>query len=80
MDICVRGWILGSIENSVLSMAMEGAAPSACALWVAIDGLFQANKAPRAIFLSHEFHSMTQGDDSIDDLLPSHEDHNRQAA
>jgi hypothetical protein len=36
-------------------------------LWVAIDGLFQANKAQRAIFLSHEFHSMTQGDSSIDD-------------
>jgi hypothetical protein len=36
-------------------------------LWVAIDGLFQDNKAQRAIFLSHEFHSMTQGDSSIDD-------------
>jgi hypothetical protein len=28
--------------------------------------VIQANKAPRAIFLNHEFHSMTQGDLSID--------------
>jgi len=31
----------------------------------AIEGLFQANKESRTIFLSHEFHSMTQGDLSI---------------
>jgi hypothetical protein len=36
-------------------------------LWVTIKRLFEANKAPRAIFLSHEFHSMTQGDSSIND-------------
>ena len=30
-------------------------------LWVAIQELFHANKEPRAVFLSHEFHSMTQG-------------------
>nr|XP_034586807.1 uncharacterized protein LOC117849379 [Setaria viridis] len=40
---------------------------TARALYVAIENLFQVNRAPRAIFLSHEFHSMTQGDSSIDD-------------
>ncbi|XP_072148499.1 uncharacterized protein [Setaria viridis] len=34
-------------------------------LWLAIEGLFHANKQSRAIFLSHDFHSMTQGDFSI---------------
>nr|XP_034570760.1 formin-like protein 2 [Setaria viridis] len=34
-------------------------------LWLAIEGLFLANKQSRAIFLSHDFHSMTQGDSSI---------------
>lgn len=36
-------------------------------LWVKIEGLFQANKEPRAIFLRHEFHSMTQSDLSVSD-------------
>src|SRR6185312_561121 len=34
-------------------------------LWVAISNHFQTNKAPRAIFLSHAFHTITQGDMSI---------------
>jgi len=33
-----------------------------------IAGLFQGNKASCAIFLSHEFHSMTQVDLSVDDF------------
>jgi len=33
-------------------------------LWVAITK-FQSNQAPRAIFLSEDFHSMTQGNLSI---------------
>jgi len=37
-------------------------------LWVAISNKFQANKAPRAIFLSEDFHSMTQGDLSVMDF------------
>nr|CAB3502312.1 unnamed protein product [Digitaria exilis] len=56
-------WAQADFCNSVLSMAMEGTTQSPCDLWVAINSLFQANKTPRAIFLSHEFHSMTQGDD-----------------
>ena len=40
---------------------------TACQLWVAIGNPFQANKAPRSIYLSHEFHTMTQGDLSVED-------------
>jgi hypothetical protein len=36
-------------------------------LWKAIADHFQANQAPRAIFLSQAFHSMTQGDRKIED-------------
>ncbi|XP_066361930.1 uncharacterized protein [Miscanthus floridulus] len=65
-DSCVRSWLLGTVGPDVLSLA---AAPDQTAreLWVAIKRLFEANKAPRAIFLSHKFHSMTQGDSSIDE-------------
>jgi hypothetical protein len=66
-DCCVRSWIFGSVAEVVLDMATTTTTQTARQLWVAIDGLFQANKAQRAIFLSHEFHSMTQGDSSIDD-------------
>ena len=64
-DSCVRSWLLGTVGTDVLGLA---AAPDQTAreLWVAIKRLFEANKAPRAIFLSHQFHSMTQGD-SIDE-------------
>ncbi|XP_012699796.1 uncharacterized protein LOC105913928 [Setaria italica] len=34
-------------------------------LWLAIEGLFRTNKQSRVIFLSHDFHSMTQGTSSI---------------
>ncbi|XP_012703555.1 uncharacterized protein LOC105914897 [Setaria italica] len=34
-------------------------------LWLTNEGLFHANKQSRATFLSHNFHSMTQGDPSI---------------
>nr|ABA94365.1 retrotransposon protein, putative, unclassified [Oryza sativa Japonica Group] len=60
-DCCVRGWLFGSVSDAILDVVME---PDQTArdLWLAIDDLFQANKEPRAIYLSHEFHSMTQGD------------------
>jgi hypothetical protein len=60
-DCCVHSWIF----DSVLDLAMEGEDQTARDLWVAIKALFHANKEPRAIFLSHEFHSMTQGESSI---------------
>ena len=65
-DACVRSWLLGSAGTDVIGLA---AAPNQTAreLWVAIRRLFEANKAPRAIFQGHEFHSMTQGDSSIND-------------
>jgi len=66
-DCCVRSWIYGSVAEAVLDMTMDGTTKTARALWTAIVALFQANKAPRAIFLSHEFHSLTQGDSTIDD-------------
>jgi hypothetical protein len=65
-DCCVRSWLFGSVSDVVPSFAMDGTEETARELWVAITNLFEANKAPRAIFLSHEFHSMTQGD-SIDE-------------
>jgi len=66
-DFCVRGWMYSTASDSVLNLAMTNTQQTACALWQAIDDVFQANKAPRAIFLNHEFHSMIQGDSSIDD-------------
>jgi hypothetical protein len=65
-DSCVRSWLLGSIGSDVLDLA---APPDQTAreLWITIKCLFEANKAPHAIFLSHEFHSMTQGDSSVND-------------
>jgi hypothetical protein len=65
-DCCVRGWLFGSVSDAILDVVME---PDQTArnLWLAIDDLFQANKEPHAIYLSHEFHSMTQGDMPIAD-------------
>jgi hypothetical protein len=65
-DFCIRSWIFGTVSDSVLNLAMTSDQQTAGQLWTAITDLYQANKAPRAIFLSHEFHSMTQGDSSID--------------
>lgn len=57
-DNCVDSWLFGSVDNSVLDLAMEHELP-ARDIWMGIESLFRANKEPRAIFLSHEFHSMT---------------------
>ncbi|WVZ95381.1 hypothetical protein U9M48_041152 [Paspalum notatum var. saurae] len=65
-DFCVRGWMYSTVSDAVLNLAMTDDKQTASALWAAIGAVFQANKAPRAIFLNHEFHSMTQGDLSID--------------
>ncbi|CAO1943818.1 unnamed protein product [Urochloa humidicola] len=65
-DCCVRSWLYGSVSEAVLDFVM---APnqSARQLWVAIQQHFQSNKAPRAIYLSHDFHTLTQGDLSIEE-------------
>ncbi|CAN6252007.1 unnamed protein product [Urochloa humidicola] len=65
-DCCVRSWIYGTISESVLDFAMA-LNQSACQLWVAIQQHFQTNQAPLTIYLSHDFHSMTQGDLSIEE-------------
>ncbi|WVZ67848.1 hypothetical protein U9M48_016875 [Paspalum notatum var. saurae] len=65
-DFCVRGWMYSTVSDAVLNLAMTDDKRTASALWAAIGAVFRANKAPRAIFLNHEFHSMTQGDLSID--------------
>ena len=63
-DCAVRSWLYGSITEDVLNFTMT-ANQTARELWVAIANHFQANKAPRAIFLSHVFHALTQGDMSV---------------
>jgi hypothetical protein len=65
-DCCVHSWLYGSVSDSVLDFTMEDE-QTARQLWVAIETHFQASQAPRAIFLSHEFHSMTQGDLSVEE-------------
>ncbi|CAO2149045.1 unnamed protein product [Urochloa humidicola] len=64
-DCCVRMWMYGSVDNSVLDLAMNDDEQIARELWVAIEALFCANKPSKDIFLSEDFHSMQQGDDSI---------------
>jgi hypothetical protein len=64
-DCCVKSWILGSVNDSVLDLAMDNDNQSTHALWVTIENIFRANKEPRTIFLNHEFHSMQQGDSNI---------------
>ncbi|XP_015642384.1 uncharacterized protein [Oryza sativa Japonica Group] len=65
-DCCICSWIFGSVADNVLDLAMEPD-QTARELSVAIEDMFHANKEPRAIFLSHQFHSMIQGDSSIND-------------
>ncbi|XP_072151674.1 uncharacterized protein [Setaria viridis] len=65
-NCCVRSWLYGSVSDSVLDFTMTDDL-TARQLWVAIETHFQANQAPRAMFMSHEFHSMTQGDLSVED-------------
>jgi hypothetical protein len=50
-DACVRGWIYGCIDDTVLDLAMEPD-QTARSLFVEIDNLFQANKESRAVFLN----------------------------
>jgi len=65
-NCAVRSWLYGSVSEDVLDFTMA-ANQTAGQLWVAIANHFQANKAPRAIYLSHAFHTLTQGDMSIHD-------------
>jgi hypothetical protein len=62
---CVRGWMYNSVDEAVLDLAMEPD-QDARALYLSIEALFQANKESRAVVLEQEFHSLSQGDLSID--------------
>jgi hypothetical protein len=46
-DCCIRSWIFGSVDDSVLDLAMHGDEQTAWELWVAIEVHFRANKVPR---------------------------------
>jgi hypothetical protein len=54
-----------SVDEAVLDLAMEPD-QDARALYLSIEALFQANKESRAVVLEQEFHSLSQGDLSID--------------
>ncbi|XP_012702322.1 uncharacterized protein LOC105914609 [Setaria italica] len=64
-DCCVCSWFFGSIDDFVLDLIMTDDDQITRDLWLAIEGLCRANKQSQAIFLSHDFHSMIQGDSSI---------------
>ncbi|XP_072150877.1 uncharacterized protein [Setaria viridis] len=64
-DCCVCSWFFGSIDDFVLDLVMTDDDQITWDLWLAIEGLYRANKQSQAIFLSHDFHSMIQGDSSI---------------
>ena len=64
-DCCVRSWIYGTISDAVHDLIMTED-PTAHKHWTAITARFEANKAPRAIFLSQAFMTLTQGDLCVD--------------
>ncbi|XP_034570878.1 uncharacterized protein [Setaria viridis] len=64
-DCYVRSSFFSSVDDSVLDLAMTDDNQTSQDLWLSIKGLFRANKQSWAIFLSHDFHSKTQGDSSI---------------
>lgn len=59
VDCCVHSWISVFVDDSVVDLAMDTDNPTAWALWLTIEGLVRTNKQSQAIFLSHDFHSMT---------------------
>ena len=64
-DCCIRSWIYGTVSDAVHDLiTMDN--PTARKYWAAIIGRFEANKAPRAIFLSQAFMTLTQGDLSVE--------------
>lgn len=65
-DCALRSWLLGSIGDDVLTLVDEPYA-TANELFTTISDLFTENKESRAIFLSNEFHTLIQGDMSIND-------------
>jgi len=66
-ECCVRSWIFGTVDDSVLDLAITDENQTARQLWVAIEALFRTNTASRAVFLLEEFHTLKQGDSTIDE-------------
>ena len=66
-ECTVRGWILNTVDDIVLDLAITAENQTTREFWIAIEGLFRSNRAPRAVFLLEEFHSLKQGDSSIDE-------------
>jgi len=66
-ECCVRSWIFGTVDDSVLDLAVTDENQTANQLWVAIKALFRTNTASRAVFLLEEFHTLKQGDSTIDE-------------
>ncbi|CAN6340218.1 unnamed protein product [Urochloa humidicola] len=64
-DCSAHSWVYGFVNNFVLDLAMDTDKQTARDLWLAIECLFRANKPSQAIFLSYNFHYITQGNDSI---------------
>jgi len=65
-NACICGWMYGSVDDPILDLAIDDADHDAHALYVSIEALFQANKEPHTVVLSQEFHTMFQGDLSVD--------------
>ena len=63
-DSAVLSWLYGSVPDDVLDSTMADD-ETARDLWVAIEGLFHDKEESRAVFLSSQFHSLLQGDQSI---------------
>ena len=64
-DCCVRAWLYGTVSDAVHDLIMTPE-PTARKHWAIITARFEANKAPRAIFLSQAFMTLTQGDLSVE--------------
>ena len=65
-NACIRGWMYCFVDDPILDLAMDDADHDARLLYVSIEALFEANKEPHAVVLGQEFHSMFQGDLSVD--------------
>lgn len=63
----MRNWIFGTVDNSVLNLAITDENQTMHQLWVVIEALFRTNTASRAVFLLEEFHTLKQGDSTIDE-------------
>ncbi|CAN6170762.1 unnamed protein product [Urochloa humidicola] len=64
-DCCIRSWIYATVSDAVHDFIMTDN-PTTRKHWSTITSRFEANQAPRAIFLSQAFMTLTQGDPSVE--------------